>query len=94
MLPAVSKSFTKGLVAAERIGSKILGIVGIVVAATTLIPVAASAAGNDTPSSIYMTLDSPVLLISGIDVGDDVCFRGHRSHYSHRSHHSHYSSRR
>jgi hypothetical protein len=41
-----------------------------------------------------MTLDSPVLLISGIESGDDGYFRGHRSHYSHRSHHSHYSSRR
>jgi len=96
MLPTVKKSIHKGLIRVERVGQKVIGIVGVLVA-TTLAPGVATAAGIEVNSTTHVSQDAPVLLIPVTDLDGDGCFRGHRSHYSHRSHrshHSHYSSRR
>jgi hypothetical protein len=96
MWPAVKKSIDKGLIAAEKIGRKVLGIASVVVAATTMGSGCANASELSTRSVMSQFEMAPVLLVlAGQDESKD-WFRGHRSHSSHRSHRSHqshYSSR-
>jgi hypothetical protein len=96
MWPTVKKSIGRGLIAAEKVGRKVLGVAGVVIAATAMGSGCANASELGTSSVMSQFEMAPVLLVlAGQDESKD-WFRGHRSHSSHRSHRSHqshYSSR-
>lgn len=98
MWPTVKKSLGKSLVRAERIGRRVLGIVGMMVATASMIPNGAAANEQRTADvkAQEQLARTPVLLVVASQDENNNWSRGHRSHSSHRSHRSHrshYSSR-